>query len=99
MGTVADLSLNDAFRVTATFHLDDPVALPEDTAAVIHTDGLFGSKFVVLDPGGAERMLESGDRIRYTQDAVIISRLLDLIISEGQAARRSAQAEDRVPKD
>lgn len=87
VGSVAELRLAPDFRAVATFRFDRRVALPVDTSAVIHTDGLFGSKFVLLDPGGASRDLESGDRIRYTQDAMIVSKLLDLIISQGRAAR------------
>ncbi len=90
VGTVAELSLTDDYRVAATFSLTHPVALPIDTAAAIHTDGLFGSKFVALDPGGAEEVLPTSGRLRYTQDAVIVSKLFDLIIAEGHAARGTA---------
>ena len=90
VGTVTDLSLTDDYRVAATFSLTHPVALPADTSAAIHTDGLFGSKFVTLDPGGADDVLQDGGRLRYTQDAIIVSKLFDLIIAEGHAARGTA---------
>ena len=66
--------------------------LPLDTSAAIHTDGLFGSKFVVLEPGAEEDVLQSGDEFTYTQDAVVVSDLLDLIIAEGKAARAKREA-------
>jgi len=65
--------------------------LPIDTAAAIHTDGLFGSKFVILDPGGDEKTLEDGSAIEFTQDSVVVSDLLDLIIREGKAARSQGE--------
>ena len=49
--------------------------------------GLFGSKFVVLEPGAEEALLTSGGELNFTQDAVVVSDLLDLIISEGHVAR------------
>ena len=73
--------------------MDSSVRLPADTSAAIHTDGLFGSKFVVLEPGGEETYLGDGDVITFTQDAVIVSELLDLIIAEGRARRAAPAAE------
>ena len=88
IGRVGGMTLTDDYRALVAFHIDSDVPLPRDTAAAIHTDGLFGSKFVTLDPGGEERNLADGDRMRYTQDALIVGKLLDLIIAQGKAVRR-----------
>jgi len=87
VGTVVDTALEDNFRATLTFRIDSKVVLPRDTSAAIHTSGLFGDKFIVLEPGGELENLQPGDRITFTQDAQIIGELLDLIISEGRAVR------------
>lgn len=92
IGTVEKLSLNNEFRAIVTFWIDDHVKIPKDSSAAIHTDGLFGSKFIVLEPGAEEKSLQSGDIITFTQDAVIVSELLDLIISEGKANRAKQPA-------
>ena len=84
VGTVGGVTLGDDYRAEVTFRIDAGVMLPTDTAAAIHTDGLFGSKFVVLEPGGDETPIKSGGRISYTQDSVIVSDLLDLIIAQGR---------------
>lgn len=88
VGRVEAMHLNDNYRAVVRFSVRDSLNLPTDSSASIQTDGLFGSKFVVLEPGGALDNLESGGRISYTQDALVVSDLLDLIISEGQAARQ-----------
>jgi phospholipid/cholesterol/gamma-HCH transport system substrate-binding protein len=93
VGEVESASLADGFRVRVTMLIDGEVQLPADTAASIQTDGLFGVKSMVLDPGGDERMLADGDAISFTQDAVVVGELLDLIIAEGRAARGEAGAE------
>ena len=85
VGIVEKMWLNNNFRAVVTFWLKEGVEVPKDSSAAIHTDGLFGSKFLVLEPGGAEELLKDGDLITFTQDAVIVSDLLDLIISEGKA--------------
>lgn len=91
IGTVEKLWLNDNFRAVVTFWIKEGVNVPSDSSAAIHTDGLFGSKFVVLEPGAEEAPLKDGTTITFTQDAVIVSDLLDLIISEGKANRAQAK--------
>jgi phospholipid/cholesterol/gamma-HCH transport system substrate-binding protein len=86
VGTVRKMALDDHYRAVVTVKIFGDVPLPADTSAAIHTDGLFGSKFMVLEPGGDPKMLKSGSEITFTQDAVIVSDLLELIISEGRAA-------------
>jgi hypothetical protein len=39
-------------------------------------------------------MLQDGDTITYTQDALIVSELLELIIAQGKAARTEAPREE-----
>ncbi len=92
IGTVDGMRLDDQYRAVVTFRIDSMFELPLDTSAAIHTDGLFGSKFVVLEPGAEEDVLQSGDEFTYTQDAVVVSDLLDLIIAEGKAARAKREA-------
>lgn len=88
VGTIESMRLDDNFRAVLTLKLRGDVKLPKDTSAAVHTDGLFGAKFVVLEPGAEEAMMNSGDEITYTQGAVVVTELLDLIISEGRAAMK-----------
>lgn len=85
LGTVESQTLDANYRAVVVMRLERGIKLPTDTSAAIHTDGLFGSKYVVLDPGGEEEYLQDGDQITFTQDAVIVGELLDLIISQGRA--------------
>ncbi len=99
IGTVEQVALTSNFRARVTMLLRHGVALPADTSAAIHTDGLFGSKFVTLDPGGDEATLTNGDTITFTQDAVVVSDLLDLIIAEGKSHRIGAETDDSEKGD
>ncbi|HEY9079119.1 MlaD family protein [Magnetovibrio sp.] len=87
IGTVGAQRLDDNFRAVVTLNIANAVKLPTDSAAAIHTDGLFGSKFVVMEPGVEEKNLQAGDDIEYTQGAVIVGELLNLIIEEGRARK------------
>lgn len=90
VGTVEKMFLKDDFRIVVALRLDGDVYAPVDSSAAIHTDGLFGGKFVVLEPGAEVAPMENGTKITFTQDAVVVTELLDLIISEGKA-KRAAQ--------
>ena len=90
IGHVEGQKLDPHFRAVLTLRIESGIKLPADSSAAIHTDGLFGSKFIVIDPGGDLAMLEDGDEIQYTQDAVIVEHMLDLIIAEGKARRAAA---------
>lgn len=93
VGRVQQMALVENNRARVTLWIRPGVELPVDTAAAIHTDGLFGTKFMTLDPGGADAMLEDGDTITFSQDALIVSQLLELIIAQGRAARSDADQE------
>ena len=92
VGRIEAMTLNTNFQARITMTIDKGVRLPADTAASIHTDGLFGGKFVALEPGGDEQILQDRGVITYTQDAVVVTELLDLIIAEGKAQRAKGGA-------
>jgi len=86
IGNVESAELDGQYRAVLTFRLEQEIDLPLDTSASIQTDGLFGSKFIVLEPGAEEEFLTDGQEITYTQDALIVGELMEMIISEGKAA-------------
>lgn len=97
VGRVTRLSLNERGQAVLRLALDPAAELPRDTSASIQTDGLFGRKFIILAPGFEEEPFENGDVITVTQDSVIVSDLLDQIISQGYANREALRraAENR----
>ena len=88
VGRVSKMYLDNYFRAIITMDVDSQYPYPTDTSAAIHTDGLFGEKFIVLEPGAEENILNTGDEISLTQDAVVVSDLLELIISQGKIAKQ-----------
>jgi phospholipid/cholesterol/gamma-HCH transport system substrate-binding protein len=88
VGTVGTMAIRPDYRADVILEIDRNIKLSSDTSAAIQTDGLFGGKFVLLEPGGDTEYLKDGGVLAYTQDAVIVSELLDMIIAEGNAARQ-----------
>lgn len=84
VGTVTELDLDPAtYRANAAFSIDGNVLLPEDTAAVIASEGLLGGSFVELLPGGSPFNLEPGSEIVDTQSSVSIVQLLLKFVAGG----------------
>ena len=98
VGSVENYKLDPNYRPLMTIRIINSVKLPADSSIGIHTDGLFGAKFVVLDPGGDEEYLKPGDEIEFTQDPMIVSDLLELIIGQGRTARDKRIAKKNAEK-
>jgi phospholipid/cholesterol/gamma-HCH transport system substrate-binding protein len=61
VGSVVDQTLEpEYYRAVVTLSIDAAIALPEDTAALVASDGLLGGKYVSLLPGGLEEVLAPG---------------------------------------
>ena len=77
IGTVSGLDLNlDTYRADATFAIDEGVAIPDDSAAVVASEGLLGGTYVEIVPGGSFEMYTDGALIEDTQGAVSLIQLL-----------------------
>ena len=81
IGTVTHQSLNGQYAVRVRMSFDRPVELSTDSSVTIETDGLLGTKHIEIVPGGEEEMLESRDDVSYTQDALILSELMEKVMA------------------
>lgn len=77
IGSVTALDLDpQTYEARVSMAIRDSVKLPEDSSAVIATDGLLGGAHVAIQPGGSEFMMEPGGVFLMTQGSV---NLLDLV--------------------
>ncbi len=60
--------------------INSGVKLQDDVIAAVRTRGIIGDKFLKLKPGGSERNLVPGGRIRETESSVDIEELLSKYI-------------------
>lgn len=87
VGKVVGQTLDDHFRAIITMRMVPNVPVPTDSAALIHTDGLLGAKFIALQPGADETNLKPGEELHYSQDSMNLQDLLELIIAQAEAKR------------
>ncbi|MBT3702365.1 MAG: outer membrane lipid asymmetry maintenance protein MlaD, partial [Alphaproteobacteria bacterium] len=77
VGTITDQSLDtEDYLAVVRMSIDPAVLLPEDSSAEVVSDGLLGSKYMSLVPGGADDMIEPGGEIKFTQSSVSLEALI-----------------------
>ena len=67
---------NQKFVARVELKLDRRYEFPEDTSASILTSGLLGEQYIGLDGGADDQVLKEGDRLKLTQSAVVLERLI-----------------------
>ncbi len=92
IGQVTGMRLDDQFAATVDMNIETDAELPIDTSAAIHTEGLLGAKFIMLETGAEDHLIKAGDTLDQTQDSVVVQDLLDLIIGEGKTNQAKAAA-------
>jgi len=77
IGTITQLNLNpETFYADATFSVKDGITIPDDSTALISSEGLLGGNFLEIQPGGSPITLEAGAEVLDTQGAVGLIQLL-----------------------
>jgi phospholipid/cholesterol/gamma-HCH transport system substrate-binding protein len=84
IGSVTELSLNpETYRADTVLTLSSAVPIPDDSSAVIASEGLLGGNYVELVPGGSFETFASGAEIVDTQGAVSLLQLLLTYVGGG----------------
>lgn len=85
IGTVTGVKLNtETYRADTKLSVNQGVVIPDDSAAVVSSEGLLGGNFVEIMPGGSLENFEPGAEILDTQGAVsLVSLLLKFVSSSG----------------
>jgi phospholipid/cholesterol/gamma-HCH transport system substrate-binding protein len=77
VGTIVSEKLDPkTFLADVRISIDSAYKLPDDTVAKIVSAGLLGDKFMSLVPGGAEKTIPPGGRIKFTQSPISIEDLI-----------------------
>ena len=66
IGQVEEIRLED-YEAVVTLRLDKSVRLQEDAIVSIRTRGLIGEKFIRITPGGSDRLIPAGGRLREVE--------------------------------
>jgi phospholipid/cholesterol/gamma-HCH transport system substrate-binding protein len=77
VGEVSALTLDPKdYLVIVHMDIHDDVKIPDDSSLMVTSSGLLGSSYLSISPGGSDKMLAVGGRIRNTQGSVDLMSLL-----------------------
>jgi phospholipid/cholesterol/gamma-HCH transport system substrate-binding protein len=87
IGQIGALTLNpDTFRADVVLSFANSVAIPNDSAVAIASEGVLGGSFVEIVPGGSLDNFMPGEEIEDTQGAIsLISLLLKFVTGDGES--------------
>jgi phospholipid/cholesterol/gamma-HCH transport system substrate-binding protein len=89
VGRVENISLDTRnFRANVALRIDKRYPFPRDSSASILTAGLLGEQYVGMDGGGDEQNLKDGDRLKITQSAIVLEKVIGQFLY-GKAAETS----------
>ncbi|MBJ6371432.1 outer membrane lipid asymmetry maintenance protein MlaD [Sedimentitalea arenosa] len=85
IGTVTNVELNaETYRADTRFSVRNGIEIPDDSAAVVASEGLLGGNFLEIVPGGSPFFFDPGADIEDTQGAVsLISLLVKFVAGSG----------------
>ena len=79
VGRVTSISLDD-YQAHVVFNFPKSLKIQEDAIASVKTRGLIGEKYIEITPGGSEKIVQPGGRIRETQPAIDMEELISKFV-------------------
>ena len=75
VGRVKRIGLEN-YQAVIAMRIDPGVALQDDSIVSIRTKGLIGEKYVKITPGGSDKLIQPGGKLRDTEDPIDIEHLI-----------------------
>lgn len=76
VGKVKDVVLDKDYQALMEFSIREGIQIQDDAIASVRTKGLIGEKYILITPGGSERFIRNGGKIRETESPVDIEELI-----------------------
>ena len=101
VGSVIGAKLDPkTFLATLRISIAHKYKLPDDTVAEIVSSSLLGDKYMALVPGGSDKIIPPGGRIKYTQSPASLENLIGQMIYSppgGQQQQPGGKAAPAAP--
>ncbi|HEU5195704.1 MAG TPA: outer membrane lipid asymmetry maintenance protein MlaD [Methylomirabilota bacterium] len=80
VGRVESIQLGPEYQARVVLRVKRDLKLQDDSIASIKTKGLIGEKFVRISPGGSDKLIAPGGRIREVEAPVDLEELISKYI-------------------
>ncbi|HUD50864.1 outer membrane lipid asymmetry maintenance protein MlaD [Parvibaculum sp.] len=99
IGTVVSQTLDPSnYQAIVTLSLAPDVKIPDDSSAKITSEGLLGSNYIAVTPGGSEDYLKDGSEISFTQGSVDLMGLISqAVFSTGSGKDGDKKKDEAAP--
>lgn len=97
VGQVTSIGLDETFRARVDLDLDASLELPVDSSAAIVTAGILGDRYVQLTPGAEDAMLQPGERIAFTESALVLERLIGKFLVNVGDKKEDGEKQEEKP--
>ena len=67
---------NQSFRANVIMRIDKRFEFPTDSSVSILTSGLLGDQYIGINGGADVELLKDGDKVRLTQSAVVLEKVI-----------------------
>jgi phospholipid/cholesterol/gamma-HCH transport system substrate-binding protein len=92
VGRVESLGLADD-RARLALRVNDGVKIQEDAIASVRARGLIGDKFVLISPGGSDKIISPGGKIRETESPPDIPDLIGKLVGGDLTSKVEKQSQ------
>jgi phospholipid/cholesterol/gamma-HCH transport system substrate-binding protein len=90
VGSIVSQTLDPkTFVAVVKMSIDPTIKLPVDTVATITSAGLFGDKYLSLEPGNEDDIIKPGGEIDHTQSPMSLESLIGQYIFSQQPAQKN----------
>jgi phospholipid/cholesterol/gamma-HCH transport system substrate-binding protein len=77
--------------------VEPSLKLPDDTVAEIVSSGLLGDKYMSLVPGGSDKDIAAGGRIKFTQSSVSLEHLIGQLMFSPPGGKKPGEGDGASP--
>lgn len=92
VGAVEKMTLNaKTLKPRVAVRIREKTRIPEESAAMIMSDGVLGGKYIKIEPGSGDEMMSKGSTFELVQDSIIVEDLLERIVEGAEAARKGTK--------
>lgn len=99
VGKVVDISIDPTlFEAVVEMEIASKYdMIPADSSASIRTAGLLGEQYISLTPGGDTKPLKEGDKIRFTESALVLEQIIGQFLYSQSAENKAKNKPEPDP--
>ena len=101
IGRVRDIVIDPTtFEAVVTMRIENGYNnIPKDSNASIFTAGLLGEQYIGLSPGGEDATLVDGDKIKFTQSALVLENLIGQFVAAMASGDKEESSTNSAPAE